>query len=86
MPTLPERIEIVWLVAKFNSPNQVICELKKKSGDYHRYLRVQLYMPSTRSLEKRAAYWIRKSVDVNHWIQRNHRKSSHSSRKTHLRL
>jgi len=30
IPTLQERIEIVLLMAKFNSPNQVICELKKK--------------------------------------------------------
>ena len=30
MLTLPERIEIVLLMVKFNSPNQVIRELKKK--------------------------------------------------------
>ena len=30
MSTLPEHIEIVLLMAKFNSPNQVIRELKKK--------------------------------------------------------
>jgi len=30
MPTLTERIEIVLIMAKFNSPNQVIRELKKK--------------------------------------------------------
>ena len=82
MSTLPERIEIVLLMAKFNSPNQVIRQLKKKKWRLSQIpLRTTIYAIHTKFRETGS-----KSVDANHWIQRNHKKSSHISRKTRLRL